>query len=55
MRFYGEEATIQLYSNTLLEELMDKVEALTSIPKSMQSLKVNEENLIRRVDRQIFS
>ena len=39
----------------LLEELMYKIESMTTIPFKEISLKVVEETMIRRIDRQIFN
>ena len=38
-----------------LEEFLNKLQDITGIPAKSQCLKVVEENLIRRVDRQIYN
>lgn len=55
LRFYGEEFEVKVYNNILLEEFIRKVEEMTSIPAPQVSLKVVDDTMIRRIDRQIWN
>lgn len=44
---------MQVYNNLTIEELLYKIEAMTTIPFKQISLKVVEDTVIRRIDRQI--
>ena len=55
MRFFGEESVIQVFNNINLVALMEKFQTITGVPANKQSIKVVDENLIRRIDRQIYN
>lgn len=55
LRVYGDEVLLKLYSNELLEDFLSRLESLTSIPKNSLMLKIAEDTMIRRIDRQTRS
>lgn len=55
LRVFGDETVLQEYNNLLLEDLIQKISDITSFPVKQILLKVIEENLIRRIDRQIYN
>ncbi len=46
---------MSVYNNLMLEEFIGKVEQMTSIPANLVSLKVVDDTMIRRIDRQIWN
>lgn len=53
LRVYGDEVEIKLYNNELLDDFLSRVESITSIPKASLMLKIAEDTVIRRIDRQV--
>ncbi|CDW84271.1 ubiquitin carboxyl-terminal hydrolase 40 [Stylonychia lemnae] len=53
LRFYGEEFEQKLYNNTTIADFLNIVESTTSIPVAQICLKVVEDTVIRRIDRQL--
>lgn len=53
LRVYGDEVELKVYNNELLDDFLSRIESMTSIPKASLMLKIAEDTVIRRIDRQI--
>jgi ssRNA-specific RNase YbeY (16S rRNA maturation enzyme) len=55
IRHYGREDALRVYSNLLLEDLLQKISILTEKEPKSLTVKVVEDTVIRRVDRRVFN
>ena len=52
MLFFGDEALIRVYNNLTLVDFLKKIEDITTIPANQIVLRVSEETLTRRINKQ---
>lgn len=55
IRHFGNEDQLQVYNNLLMEDLLLQIGGLTEQESKAISVKVVEDTVIRRVDRQILN
>jgi hypothetical protein len=55
VRHFGNENTLRVYNNLVLEDFINRVGELTQIEAKQLSIKVVEDTVIRRVDRKTLN